>query len=66
MVISKWMFKNKEDIQRIVEPNYNLWLIPKDFTQVEEINYSKIFPPVIKHCSIKVSVSILNHYNLEL
>ena len=38
----------------------------KGFTQVEGIDYNEIFSPVVKHCSVRILMAIVNQFNLEL
>lgn len=38
----------------------------KGFTPVEGIDYYEIFSHVVKHCSIRLLIATMNHYNLEL
>ncbi|WJX42094.1 hypothetical protein P8452_29365 [Trifolium repens] len=66
VVGSKWVFKRKEGIPGVEAPRYKARLIAKGFTQVEGIDYNEIFSPVVKHCSIRVLMAIVNMYDLEL
>jgi len=66
VVGSKWVFKKKEGIPGVEAPRYKERLVAKGFTQLEEIDYNEIFSPVVKHCSIRVLMAIVNMYDLEL
>lgn len=66
LVGCKWISKKKEGILGIEEPRFKARLVEKGFTQVEGIDYSEIFSPVEKYCSIRVFIAIVNQYNLEL
>ncbi|CAJ2646442.1 unnamed protein product [Trifolium pratense] len=66
VVGSKWVFKRKEGIPGVEAPRYKARLVAKGFTQVERIDYNEIFSPVVKHCSIRVLMAIVNMYDLEL
>ena len=41
-------------------------MVAKGFTQVEGIDYNEIFSPVVKHCSIRIILGLVNQYDLEL
>ncbi|CAJ2668093.1 unnamed protein product [Trifolium pratense] len=66
IVGSKWVFKRKEGIPGVEAPRYKARLVAKGFTQVEGIDYNEIFSPLVKHCSIRVLMAIVNMYDLEL
>ena len=62
----KWIFKKKEGIPGVGGPRYKARLVAKGFTQVEGIDYNEIFSTVVKHCSIRIFMAIVNQFNLEL
>ena len=62
----KWIFKKKEGIPRVERPRFKARLVAKGFTQVERIDYNEIFSPVVKHCSIRIILGLVNQYDLEL
>nr|KYP48056.1 Retrovirus-related Pol polyprotein from transposon TNT 1-94 [Cajanus cajan] len=62
----KWIFKGKEDIIGVEAPRSNARLIAQGFTQVEGIDYNEIFSLIVKCCSIRILLSIINQFDLEL
>lgn len=62
----KCVFKKNEGILGIKEPMFKSRLVAKAFTQVNENDYNEIFSPMIKYCSLRVFMEIINQYNLEL
>jgi len=66
VVGSKWVFKKKEGIPGVEAPRYKARLVTKGFTQVEGNDYNEIFSTVVKHCSIRILMAIVNMYDLEL
>ncbi|KAL1225437.1 Retrovirus-related Pol polyprotein from transposon TNT 1-94 [Cardamine amara subsp. amara] len=62
----KWIFKIKEDIPRVKGPRYKARLVAKGFTQVEGVDYNEIFLPVVKHVSIRIMLSVVVNFDLEL
>jgi len=62
----KWILKKKKGISGVEGPRYKSRIFEKGFTQIERIYYNEIFSPVVKHCSIRTLMTIVNQYNLEL
>jgi len=60
------IFKKKEDILGVERPRFKARLVAEGFTQVEGIDYNQIFSPVVKHCSIRIILGLVNQYDLEL
>ncbi|CAM9000483.1 unnamed protein product [Rhodiola kirilowii] len=66
LVGRKWVFKYKEGILGVEEPRYKARLVAKGFTQREGVDFNEIYSPVVKHRSIRVMLSLVAHFNLEL
>ena len=62
----KWVFKKKTGIQGVEETRYKARLVAKGYSQKEGVDYNKIFPPIVKHTSIRVLLALVAHQNLEL
>ena len=63
---SKWVFKLKEGIPGVEKPRYKARLVAKGFSQVEGIDYTEVFAPVVKHVSIRIMLSLVANYDLDL
>lgn len=66
MVGYNWIFKTKEVVPWLEESRFKERLVAKSFTQVDEIDYDAIFLLILKHYSIRVIMTIVNQYNLDL
>jgi len=56
----RWVFRKKDNEQ------YKAMLVIKAYTQKEGINYNEIFSLVIKHTSIRMLLTIVTQFDLEL
>ncbi|CAM8982379.1 unnamed protein product [Rhodiola kirilowii] len=66
LVGCKWIFKRKEGIPGVEKPRLKARLVAKGFTQQEGIDFTEIFSPVVKHRSIKIVLSMVAKFDLEL
>lgn len=62
----KWIYKRKEGIPGIENARFKARLVAKGFTQVEGVDFHEIFSPVVKHCSIRILLSIVTQFDLNL
>lgn len=60
------VFKKNEGILGIETPCYKARLFAKDFTQRKKINFNEVFSPVVKHSSIRLLLTMVALYDLEL
>ena len=65
LVGCKWIFKKKGSSEN-VRLHFKARLVSKTFSQVEGVDFAKIFSPVVRHDSIRVLLSIVANYDLEL
>ena len=52
VVISKWIYKIKHDVDGSIE-KYKAIFLARDFSQKEEIDYEEIVTPVSRYTSIR-------------
>lgn len=62
----KWVFKRKDGIPGVEPARYKARLVAKDFTRREGVDFNEIFSLVVKHTSIRVLLSLVAHFNMEL
>jgi transposase InsO family protein len=65
-VACRWLYKLKEPIVPGEAPRYKARLVAKGFTQVDGIDYNEIFSPVVKYKTIRVMLSLVTQFDLEL
>ncbi|RDX70846.1 hypothetical protein CR513_49873, partial [Mucuna pruriens] len=61
----KWVFKIKCDSNGNIG-SYKVRLVAKGFTQKDDIDYKETFFPVSKKDSLRIVLSLVAHYDLEL
>ena len=62
----KWVFKRKVGIPGVERPRHKSRLVAKGYSQREGIDFQEIFSPVVKHVTIRLMMSAVAHFNLEL
>lgn len=67
LVGCKWIFKRKIEVTEAGEQvRYKARLVAKGFTQKEGIDFNEVFSPVVKHTSIRILLSMVNQFDMEL
>jgi len=56
----KWVLKKKKGIPNVKGQKFKARLMTKGFTQMEGVKYNKIFSHMVKTCSAKILVFIVN------
>lgn len=66
LVRYKWIFKVKEGIRGVMSKRFKVRLVARGFTQKEVVDFNDVFSSVVKHRSIKMLLSMVAKFNLEL
>ena len=61
----KWVFNTKKDSLANIK-RYKTILVAKGFTQKEGINYNEAFSPLSKKDSLRIIVTLVAYFDLEL
>jgi hypothetical protein len=65
IVITKWVFRNKQDEYRVVTRN-KARLVAKDYSQVEGLDFDESFTPVARLESIHMLLTYATHHGFKL
>ncbi|KAH9752632.1 hypothetical protein KPL71_014771 [Citrus sinensis] len=63
---NKWVYTKKKGSLKQSIPRYKARLVAKGFAQKEGIEYNEVFSPVVKYTSIRILLTLLAEYELEL
>lgn len=62
----RWLFKRKLENTLPPKLRYKARLVVKGYTQREGIDVTEVFSSVVKHCSIRIMLSIVTQFDLQL
>jgi hypothetical protein len=65
IVVTKWIFRNKQDEHEVVTRN-KAGLVAKGYSQVECLNFDEIFAPVTRLESIRILLVYATHHDFKL
>ena len=66
VIACKWIFKVKEGVTQEEPVRFKVRLVAKGFTQVEGIDYTDVFSPVVKYKTIRLMLSMATQQDLEV
>ena len=62
----RWIHKLKPGIPGVEEPRFKSRLVAKGYAQTEGVDYNEVFAPVVKHVSLRLLLSAVVNFDLEL
>lgn len=64
---NKWIYKLNPGIPGEGQPpRHRGRLVAKGYAQIKGIDYNEVFAPIVKHVSIRLLLSVVAHFDLEL
>ena len=66
LISCKWIFKIKVEMGEVESIRFKARLVARGFIQVEGIDYTEVFSPVVKHTSIIILLAMTAHFDWEL
>jgi hypothetical protein len=65
VVGTKWVFRNKQDEHGVVTRN-KAWLVAKDYSQVERLDFDETYAPVARLESIRILLAYATYHDFKL
>lgn len=62
----KWVYKQKPRIPGVELAQFKARIDVKGYSKIEQVDYHKVFSPVVKHSSIRLILAMVVVYDLEL
>ena len=62
----KWVIKKKETISEKEGERFKARLVVNGYSQRQEIDYDKVFSPIVRHTSIRAVLALIANQDLEL
>ena len=62
----KWVYKKKEAVLEKEGENFKALLVAKGYSHKLRVDYDEIFSLVVKHTSIRIVLSLVVHFDMEL
>ena len=66
VIKSRWVYKLKPSYLNLIPARYKARFVAKGYSQKQEIDYKETFAPVVKHDSLRVVLSLVAAYDLEM
>ena len=62
----KWVYKKKEAVLENEGEKFTAHLVAKDYSHKHEVDYDKMFSPMVRHTSIRTVLSLVAYFDMEL
>jgi hypothetical protein len=66
VIKSKWVLKLKPGYLNLIPACYKAHLVAKSYSKKPEIDFKETFSPVVKHDFLRVVLSLVAAYDLEM